>query len=296
MNFIDNNKILCEEQNRFRKARSCTEHIYIMSTIIRMKKKSNQSVFACFIDFSKAFDSVNRDLLWFRLLNYGIDGKFLQVLKVMYNNLKICVTLHNSLTNWFSSNVGVRQGDTLSPTLFNLFVNDLATEIKTLECGVKIGNKSVSILLYADDIVLISESEESLQKMLDSVHNWCQKWQLNINCSKTQIVHFRKKSESESKSKFKIGKSEIERTNTYRYLGVELNYSLDFTQTVDTLANASSRSLGSLVHKHYSVNGFQPKVYKEVYEATVRKIMDYGAGVCTNSGCGKTNTYPIFIF
>ena len=74
-----------------------------------------------------------------------------------------------------------------------LFVNDLATEIKTLECGVKIGNKSVSILLYADDIVLISGSEESLQKMLESVHNWCQKWQLNINCSKTQIVHFRKK-------------------------------------------------------------------------------------------------------
>ena len=138
VNFIDNNNILCEEQNGFRKARSCTEHIYIMSTIIRMKKKNNQSVFACFIDFSKAFDSVNRDLLWFRLLNYGIDGKFLQVLKVMYDNLKICVTLHNYLTNWFSSNVGVRQGDTLSPTLFNLFVNDLSTEIKTLECGVKL--------------------------------------------------------------------------------------------------------------------------------------------------------------
>ena len=120
-----------------------------------MKKKSNQSVFACFIDFSNAFDSVNRDLLWFRLLNYGIDGK-LKVLKIMYDNLKICVTLNNYLTNWFSSNVGVCQGDTLSPTLFNLFVNDLATEIKTLECGVKIGNKSVSILLYADDIVLIS--------------------------------------------------------------------------------------------------------------------------------------------
>ena len=74
----------------------------------------------------------------------------------------------------------------------------------------KIGNKSVAILLYADDIVLISESEESLQKMLDSVHNWCQKWQLNIDCSKTQIVHFRKKSESESKFKFKIGKVKLQ--------------------------------------------------------------------------------------
>ena len=279
VNYLDKNNVLCEEQNGFRKMRSCTEHIYTLSTIIKMKKKSNKSTFACFIDFSKAFDTVNRDLLWFRLLHYGIDGKFLQILKAMYTNLQICVKLHNHLTNWFGSSIGVRQGDTLSPTLFNLFVNNLATEINELNCGVKIGNKMVSVLLYADDIVLISETEEYLQKMLDTVHLWCQKWQLNINCSKTQIIHFRKMTEPESDFKFKFGEKNIEKVQKYRYLGVELNYCLNYTESVNTLANASSRSLGNLVHKYFKVNGLPSDVYKGIYDTTVCKIMDYGAGV-----------------
>ena len=111
------------------------------------------------------------------------------------------------------------------------------------------------ILLYADDIALISESEDSPQRMLDVVNNWCQKWQLNINCTKTEIIQFRKMSENESEFEFKIGNNIIQKVNRYKYLGVELNYCLNFTETVNTLATASSRSLGSLVHKYYSSNG-----------------------------------------
>ena len=279
VDYLDSNNILCEEQNGFRKLRSCIEHIYTLSTIVKMKKKSNKPVFACFIDFSKAFDSVHRDLLWFRLLKFGIDGKFLQVLRAMYTNLQACVKLHNHLTNWFDSYVGVRQGDNLSPTLFNLFVNDLATKIKELNCGVKIGNKTVSILLYADDIVLISDSEKSLQDMLNTINSWCQKWQLSVYCSKTQVIHFRKLSDKETEFEFKLGEKCIEKVQKYRYLGVELNSTLNFTETVETLANASSRSMGGLIHKHFKINGLQPRVFKEIYEATACKIMDYGAAV-----------------
>ena len=141
---VDSNNVLCEEQNGFRKMRSCIEHIYTLSTIIKMKRKINKSVFVCFIDFSKAFDSVNRDLLWFCLLNYGIDGKFLQILKAMYKNVELCIKLHDHLTNWFGSSVGVRQGDALSPMLFNLFMNNLASEVKSLNCGVKLGDTTIS--------------------------------------------------------------------------------------------------------------------------------------------------------
>ena len=212
-------------------------------------------------------------------MQYGIDGKFLQILKAMYANLQICVKIHNHLTNWFDSCIGVRQGDTLSPTLFNLFVNDLAREVNELKCGVKIGNKMVSVLLYADDIVLISETEESLQKQLNTVHSWCQKWQLSINCSKTQVIHFRKMTGQETNFEFRMGDKCIENVKKYRYLGVELNYCVNFTESVDTLATASSRSLGNLNHKYFKVYGFQPSIYKCLYDATVCRIMDYGAGV-----------------
>ena len=69
--------------------------------------------------------------------------------------MELCVKLHDHLTNWFGPSVGVWQGGTLSPMLFNLFVNKLASEVKSLNCGVKLGDTTISILLYADDIALI---------------------------------------------------------------------------------------------------------------------------------------------
>ena len=74
-----------------------------------------------------------------------------------------------------------RQGDSLSPILFALFINGLADDIKNLNKGIDINGKNVSILLYADDIVLISESEVNLQYMLDYMHDWCHKWKLKLN-------------------------------------------------------------------------------------------------------------------
>ena len=79
----------------------------------------------------------------------------------------------------------------MSPTLFSMYINDLATGIKDLNCGVTIDDMNVSILLYADDIVLIAPEEESLQKMLDFVAEWCRKWRMSVNSDKTQVVHFR---------------------------------------------------------------------------------------------------------
>ena len=77
---------------------------------------------------------------------------------------------HNEL----SSEYGVQQGDLLSPTLFRLFINDLATNIKIAGAGIKIDDDlHVKVLLYADDLAIISESEEDLQRMLQSLSKWC---------------------------------------------------------------------------------------------------------------------------
>ena len=86
---------------------------------------------------------------------------------------------------------GVKQGDNLSPTLFNLFINNLSSQIKELHCSIKVGIEQVSILLYADDIVLLSDSEKGLQSMLTYLNKWCMQWCLDINVLKSNIIHFR---------------------------------------------------------------------------------------------------------
>ena len=195
MLYLETNEILVEEQNGFRKLRSCLDHIYVLTTIIRNRMQQKLSTYCCFIDFEKAFDSVHYPSLWHKMLAYRIHGRMLNVIKSLYENLESCVRVNGRLTDWFAQTAGVRQGDVLSPTLFALYINDLAYDVKELGSrhGVKVGDDVVNILLFADDVVLISDSEIGLQVLLNITSDWARDWRLrfNMDMNKTNIVHFR---------------------------------------------------------------------------------------------------------
>ena len=160
--------IYCDEQNGFRPNRSCTDHIYILSSILRHRIHQNLSTYACFIDAEKAFDRVDRNLMLYKLFRYGINGNLHNNLKNIYCDSKSCVKVNGLLTSWFDIEYGVRQGDTLSPTLFGLYINDLIEDVKGLDLGIPThGTCKVSILVYADDVVILTENEKDLQKNLD---------------------------------------------------------------------------------------------------------------------------------
>ena len=168
----ENNKIV-DEQNGFRKKRSTTDHISSLVNLVDTRKKLKKSTFCAFIDFKKAYDTINRSLLWKRLSDIGISGRMFQAVKSLYTTVKSCVRLNSYRTDWFDVNCGLRQGCVLSPLLFNLFINDLAVFLKSLDLGVKVNNEKVCIMLYADDIVLLAETETDLQLLLDALSDWC---------------------------------------------------------------------------------------------------------------------------
>ena len=183
--YLNANNKLVDEQNGFRKDRSCQDHLYVLDSLIRNRKNENLSTFTAFIDLQKAFDCVNRDFLMHKILNMGIEGKIYMSIKSLYSATEACVKISNDLySEWFPTLFGVRQGDSLSPTLFSMYLNDLANDIKELRAGVDINGKNVGILLYADDIALIAPSEASLQLMLDKVAQWSAKWKINMNRTK----------------------------------------------------------------------------------------------------------------
>jgi len=204
--FLERNDILSEEQNGFRMLRSCIDHLYTICTILRNRKTMKLDTYVCFVDFSKAFDSVNHSFLWHKIMVAGISGNMLHTIKSMYSNLKSCIRLNGTLTNWFSTDVGGRQGDNLAPTLFALFINDLVPELNSLNCGITIENDfNLSTLLYADDIIVMSSTSDGLQDQLDVLNGWCTKWCLYVNADKTNIMHVRKASTQRSDVRFMIG-------------------------------------------------------------------------------------------
>ena len=121
--FCDTHNLLVDEQNGFRKDRNCIDHIFALCGVVEQRLNNGDDTFVCFVDLRKAFDSVNRDLLWYKLRHYyGVEDKFLSILQGMYEEVLSCVRVNKELSDWFTVESGVKQGCILSPMLFGLFM------------------------------------------------------------------------------------------------------------------------------------------------------------------------------
>lgn len=99
-------------------------------------KSPKNSSYVCFVDIRKAFDTVEHNLLWYKLQRIGVRGKFLPAIQSLHNEVKCTVRIKNYLTPWFNVEAGVKQGCIVYPTLFSVYINDLADRINSLNCGV----------------------------------------------------------------------------------------------------------------------------------------------------------------
>ncbi len=170
----------------------------------------------------------------------------------MYTNTSSCVNVNNKLTDWFTTENGCRQGDVTSPTAFSIIINDLLKELNSSGIGIKVdGNLLVSVLAFADDIVLLAENADDLQKLIGIVHHWSSKWRFIINPEKSQIVHYRNAPKSRTNVNFKLYENgpSLQVVDSYRYLGVYLDEYLTFNHTTSLLASAGGRALGSMINK-----------------------------------------------
>ena len=145
------------------------------------------------VDFTKAFDYVDRDVIWYKLIRLGVRGKILNVIMSMYKRIKSKVKVNNNISISFECNFGVRQGECLSPFLFAMYVNDLEHEfqLKGGE-GIYIGRLKIFLLVYADDITIFASSAEELQTNLSMLSEYCSRNKLIVNTSKTKIMIFRR--------------------------------------------------------------------------------------------------------
>ena len=277
--WVENNNILCDAQNGLRKDRSCLDHIYLLQSILSNRKMSKKDTFVCFIDAKKAFDTVDRDCLWFKLLKIGIHGDFLKAVQSLYKSVSCTVKINNNFTEWFKVNMGVKQGCVLSPTLFSVYVIDLANEINNLRCGVSFDDINISILLYADGIALITPNEMALQRMLNVLLEWSYKWRININEKKTKALQFRHATKRRSHFVFKCGDKHIHFEAFYKYLGFWFHEPLDMKKSIKEISKAASRSFGAVFMKYISCGGMAYNVYSKLVDSVVEPVLFYCSGI-----------------
>ena len=173
-----------------------------------------------------------------KLLDCNLNRKCFNLTKNMYSNIISCVSVNGSISEYFSSTVGVRQGGNLSPLLCALYLNDL----EDFHIGHDVSGVSSSssqfdndivifiklfLLLYADDTVLISESAEDLQVSLNAFEQYCTKWKLTVNIDKTKVVIL-SKGRLSTKYNFHFQDVPLDIVKEYKYLGIFLSKSGSF--------------------------------------------------------------------
>ena len=255
------------------------DNLFSLTSIIRNENSAGKHIYAAFLDIQKAFDWVDRDLLKYKLLSIGINGKIFNAIDQLYSKTVSRVKLNQFKTNWFEVNSGVRQGDSLSPTLFNIYINDLIIDLNSMDLGVDINGRRVCCLLYADDIVIFCNTESDLQKLLDRAHRWCYKWKMQINHEKSNIVHFRRKRVNRSSRRFKFGSKKLSVVNSYKYLGFLLDEHLYFVQGVDVLSSSAGRALSTVIAKFKHLRNVGFTTYTKLYNCCVKLILGLSSAV-----------------
>ena len=108
----------------------------------------------------------------------------------MYTNDRLCVRVDDKMTESFMSEVGVRQVDVLSPSLFKIFINDLPSIIDDKTDSITLDGEKIPCLLYADDLVLFSDTKNGLQEKLNILNKYCTEWCIDVNVKKTKVIIF----------------------------------------------------------------------------------------------------------
>ena len=217
--WVEQERVLGEEQNGFRKGRSGLENVYIMKELIDRNKRNRKELYFGFLDIEKAYDSINRRKLTALLQHIGICEKIINIIKSMYTNNKMKFKLGNVETEWIENNTGVRQGCIMSPTLFNLYIEELSVRIRKAKIGVQIGNRKLGCLGYADDIVLLSESKEDMDRLLDITDEYGREWGVRFSSRKCKVVEFN----TTEAGQWVLGNNVLEVVENYTYLGMEIS-------------------------------------------------------------------------
>ena len=287
--WASDNFLISEEQAGFRKGYATVDNVFILHSLIRDCLDRKRKLYVAFIDYKKAFDSINRNALWKILEQNGIDGKMLDVLKSIYSEVVSCVRSDIGTTKYFNCSKGLKQGCILSPILFSYIIQVVTNEVcRRGGHGTQLHPDIIelSILLFADDIVLIADTVYGLQRKINVLYNVSCILGLEVHAGKSNIVVFRNGDKLAANEKWHIGTADLNVVSEYTYLGIVMSTRLSSTCIQNRLATRARSAVAKIDKSLRHLHDLELEVLTNIFDTQVKPILLYGAevwGMCNDT-------------
>ena len=266
-------RVMREEQAGFRKDRGCADHIYVIRHIVEQCEEWRKSLALNFVDFQKAFDSIHRDSMWKIVELHGIPRKMINIMKDMYDGSQSCVRVNQGkTTDFFNVVSGVRQGDSLSPLLFNIVLDFVMKKVELAGDGIEwTAGRRLRDLAYADDICLLADDLEDLRTLTEAVVCEAGKVGLKVNTRKTEIMKVR----TNDNSQVTIGNEPLQEVDKFVYLGCQISKDGDIRNEIGIRIGKAGAAFRNM-EKVWNEDGMSLRTKLKLFNSIVLSVLMYG--------------------
>ena len=241
--------VTTDNQYGFKKNLGCTHAIYTARRVIEHYISNGSTVNLCALDLSKAFDKMNHNGLFINLMKRLIPVELLNVFENWFSTCYTSVKWFSCFSSFFKLECGVRQGGVLSPYLFAVFIDNISVNIVNTAAGCYIDRTCVSIILYADDILLIAPSVTALQRLINVCATELAWLDMSINCSKSVCVRVGPRFNSNCVDISLPDGQALQWVSSCRYLGVYLLSAAHFKCSISDAKKSFYRSFNAIFGK-----------------------------------------------
>ena len=270
-------------QAGFRAGRGTPEHMFVLRHWIDSARVRKQPLYCAFIDFSKAYDRVDRQLLLRILRGCGLHGRALHALASMIEVTRMQVRAQGELGTPFVSTAGVRQGCPASPVLFGILIDRLEAflEHHCAQHGVRCASGSLlRALLYADDVVLMATTADGLQAMLDALQIFCRANSMFVNESKSEVVVYHGGDPCpRARIGFTYNGASLPIKDGYLYLGLWFKNGQHLRSALDGAADKARRAMYGMFSRCYAMKMHNVNLQCHLFDSLVRPLLCYGCEV-----------------
>ena len=271
--WAEQSDLFSQAQFAYKTGYSTTDAVFVLNAVL-----SSSGGCCGFIDYSKAFDNVNSETLFKTLKQFQISSKLLNLIQNMYSKLKCQVRTSSGESDMFPQSNGVMQGECLSPTLFTAYINEIERLMNDIyEMGVYLNGVKVSVIMYADDLVLISKTKHGLQIGMNALYELCSANTLTVNTNKSEVMYVSKRKPA-SLPVIHYNNIPLRWVDSFRYLGVNIHRTNNLSKGLKLTCHQAKKAQSTL-DMHTSSHPTVSLNHIFIFDCLIKPVLTYGCAV-----------------